>query len=141
MHVKRTTFATLVGYGANAVNPYLVIETMVELQRTKKLDPETSISELFENYRKSINGGLLKIFSKMGISTLQSYHGAQIFEALGISKSVVEKYFTGTVSRIQALPSMISPKKSWFVTVLVSQHVKFQFKFLMWVGLSVETAW
>ncbi|GAM77036.1 glutamate synthase [Vibrio ishigakensis] len=67
-------FATLVGYGANAVNPYLVIETMVELQRTKKLDPATSIKDLFENYRKSINGGLLKIFSKMGISTLQSYH-------------------------------------------------------------------
>ncbi|MGR5540815.1 glutamate synthase central domain-containing protein, partial [Vibrio campbellii] len=96
-------FATLVGYGANAVNPYLVIETMVELQRTKKLDPEASIKDLFENYRNAINGGLLKIFSKMGISTLQSYHGAQIFEALGISKSVVDKYFTGTVSRIQGL--------------------------------------
>jgi glutamate synthase (NADPH/NADH) large chain len=76
---------------------------MVDLQRTKKLDPETNIRELFESYRTSINGGLLKIFSKMGISTLQSYHGAQIFEALGISKSVVDKYFTGTVSRIQGL--------------------------------------
>ncbi|MCL4125862.1 UNVERIFIED_CONTAM: hypothetical protein GTU68_036829 [Idotea baltica] len=96
-------FATLVGYGANAVNPYLVIETIVELQRVKKLDPTVHPKELFDNYRKGVNGGLLKIFSKMGISTLQSYHGAQIFEALGISKSVVDKYFTGTVSRIQGL--------------------------------------
>lgn len=96
-------FATLLGYGANAVNPYLVIETIIELQRTKKLDPEANPRDLFNNYRKAINGGLLKIFSKMGISTLQSYHGAQIFEALGIHKSVVDKYFTGTVSRIQGL--------------------------------------
>ncbi|MGR5141398.1 glutamate synthase large subunit [Photobacterium sp. DNB23_23_1] len=96
-------FATLIGYGANAVNPYLVTETIVDLQRKRKLDPEVPTEELFNNYRKGVNGGLLKIFSKMGISTLQSYHGAQIFEALGISKSVVDKYFTGTVSRIQGL--------------------------------------
>ncbi|NGN99506.1 glutamate synthase large subunit [Grimontia sp. S25] len=96
-------FATLVGYGANAVNPYLVYETLVDLQRKKKLDPEADVDVLFEQYRKAINAGLLKIFSKMGISTLQSYHGAQIFEALGISKAVVDKYFTGTVSRIQGL--------------------------------------
>ncbi|WP_413478659.1 glutamate synthase large subunit [Vibrio hibernica] len=96
-------FATLIGYGANAINPYLVTETIVELQKKKKLDPETPSNELFNNYRKGINAGLLKIFSKMGISTLQSYHGAQIFEALGISKTVVDKYFTGTVSRIQGL--------------------------------------
>ncbi|MFW7522558.1 glutamate synthase large subunit [Vibrio ostreicida] len=96
-------FATLLGYGANAVNPYLVIETIIDLQRTKKLDPAVSPRHLFDNYRNAINGGLLKIFSKMGISTLQSYHGAQIFEALGIHRSVVDKYFTGTVSRIQGL--------------------------------------
>ncbi|MCV5224427.1 hypothetical protein OFC57_36565, partial [Escherichia coli] len=58
-------FATLLGYGANAVNPYLVIETIIELQRTKKLDPEANPRDLFNNYRKAINGGLLKIFSKM----------------------------------------------------------------------------
>lgn len=96
-------FATLLGYGANAVNPYLVLETIVDLQRKRKLDPETPSETLFDNYRKGINGGLLKIFSKMGISTLQSYHGAQIFEALGISRAVVDKYFTGTVTRIQGL--------------------------------------
>ncbi len=96
-------FATLIGYGANAVNPYLVVETLVDLQRQSKLDSETPIEILFNNYRKGINAGLLKIFSKMGISTLQSYHGAQIFEALGINKAVVDKYFTGTVSRIQGM--------------------------------------
>ncbi|WP_217515015.1 glutamate synthase large subunit [Vibrio metschnikovii] len=96
-------FATLVGYGANAVNPYLVVETIVDLQRRNKLDTDIEVNKYFENYRKGINAGLLKIFSKMGISTLQSYHGAQIFEALGISKSVVDKYFTGTVTRIQGL--------------------------------------
>ncbi|EKO3893844.1 MULTISPECIES: glutamate synthase large subunit [unclassified Vibrio] len=96
-------FATLVGYGANAVNPYLVVETIVDLQRRNKLDTDVEVNKYFENYRKGINAGLLKIFSKMGISTLQSYHGAQIFEALGISKSVVDKYFTGTVTRIQGL--------------------------------------
>lgn len=96
-------FATLIGYGANAVNPYLVMESIVDLQKKKKLDAETPSETLFCNYRNGVNGGLLKIFSKMGISTLQSYHGAQIFEALGISKSVVDKYFTGTVTRIQGL--------------------------------------
>ncbi len=96
-------FATLIGYGANAVNPYLVIETIIDLQAKNKLDPQLDPRKLFDNYRSAINGGLLKIFSKMGISTLQSYHGAQIFEALGISRSVVDKYFTGTVSRIQGL--------------------------------------
>ncbi|WP_245869281.1 glutamate synthase-related protein, partial [Vibrio fujianensis] len=96
-------FATLVGYGANAVNPYLVVETIVDLQRRNKLNADLPLEKYFENYRKGINAGLLKIFSKMGISTLQSYHGAQIFEALGISKAVVDKYFTGTITRIQGL--------------------------------------
>lgn len=96
-------FATLVGYGANAVNPYLVTETIFDLKRRNKLDAEIPVDKYFENYRKGINAGLLKIFSKMGISTLQSYHGAQIFEALGISKAVVDKYFTGTITRIQGM--------------------------------------
>lgn len=96
-------FATLVGYGASAINPYLVTETIVDLQRKGKLDCAKTTEELFNNYRKGVNGGLLKIFSKMGISTLQSYHGAQIFEALGISKAVVDKLLTGTVSRIEGL--------------------------------------
>ena len=79
-------FALLIGYGASAVNPYLALETVGQAARA--------------NFIKSINKGLLKTFSKMGISTLQSYRGAQVFEAIGLNKHLVEQYFTGTVSRI-----------------------------------------
>jgi len=96
-------FATLISYGASAVNPYLVFDTIQDLRNKGKLKPELSLDKLFYNYIKSISDGLLKVFSKMGISTMQSYHGAQIFEALGISKDVVDKYFCRTVSRIGGL--------------------------------------
>ncbi len=96
-------FATVIGYGASAINPYLALETLVDLNETDKLKEKYSAEKLFENYAESINSGLLKIFSKMGISTLQSYQAAQIFEAVGISKEVVDLYFTGTVTRIQGL--------------------------------------
>jgi len=92
-------FATLIGFGATAVNPYLALETITGFE--KELDMK--VEKLIKNYTYAINSGLLKIFSKMGISTLQSYHGAQIFEILGINKSVVDKYFTGAVSRIGGL--------------------------------------
>jgi glutamate synthase domain-containing protein 2/glutamate synthase domain-containing protein 1/glutamate synthase domain-containing protein 3 len=84
-------FALLIGYGASAVNPYLALETV---------GPE---EKAMANFVKSINKGLLKTFSKMGISTLQSYRGAQVFEAIGLSKSLVDKYFTGTSSRIEGV--------------------------------------
>ena len=96
-------FATLIGYGASAINPYLAIESLIHMRNTGLIDKDFSDDKLFDNYAKAINGGLLKIFSKMGISTLQSYQGAQIFEALGISSKVVSKYFTGTVSRIEGV--------------------------------------
>ncbi|HEV8145948.1 MAG TPA: glutamate synthase large subunit, partial [Bryobacteraceae bacterium] len=94
-------FALLIGYGASAVNPYLAIETLEELtQRGRVTVPfETAL----KNYKKSINKGLLKVFSKMGISTLQSYRGAQVFEAIGLNQSLVDRYFTGTPSRIQGV--------------------------------------
>jgi hypothetical protein len=94
-------FALLIGYGASAVNPYLAIETLEELaQRGRITVPfETAL----KNYKKSINKGLLKVFSKMGISTLQSYRGAQVFEAIGLNQSLVDRYFTGTPSRIQGV--------------------------------------
>ncbi len=91
-------FALLLGYGASVVNPYVcfaVIDEMVQ-KGTIKID----YREARENYIKSVNKGLLKVLSKMGISTLRSYHGAQIFEAIGISKEVIDLYFTGTASRI-----------------------------------------
>ena len=96
-------FATVLGYGASAINPYLAIRTLEDLKEQGIIDPLQTDDEVFYRYKKAINSGLLKIFSKMGISTLQSYQGAQIFEALGISSAVVKKYFTGTISRIEGL--------------------------------------
>ncbi|WP_119065747.1 glutamate synthase large subunit [Rubrobacter indicoceani] len=92
-------FALLVGYGATAINPYLAFETIEELARDGALG-ELSPEEASENYIKAVKKGLLKILSKMGISTLFSYCGAQIFEAVGIDQDVVDRYFTGTASKI-----------------------------------------
>ncbi len=93
-------FATLIGYGANAINPYMAFDTIVSLE-ANKMSPKGLTNELaFKNYIEAIGGGLLKIFSKMGISTLQSYHGAQIFESIGLSNKVIEACFKGTVSRL-----------------------------------------
>ncbi|ARK12451.1 glutamate synthase large subunit [Fibrella sp. ES10-3-2-2] len=92
--------ATLIGYGASAVNPYMAFETIASLKEKNQLQVDYDIEKLSKNYIKAVNGELLKIFSKMGISTLQSYQGAMIFECLGLNKSVVDQYFTGTVSRI-----------------------------------------
>ncbi len=94
-------FALLIGYGASAVNPYLAIETLEELAQRGRLGVDFSTA--LKNYKKSVNKGLLKIFSKMGISTLQSYRGAQVFEAIGLNKELVDQYFTGTASRIEGV--------------------------------------
>jgi glutamate synthase domain-containing protein 2/glutamate synthase domain-containing protein 3 len=91
-------FALLFGYGADCVNPYLVYEVVGQLIREGDLN--LSRSKAQHNYIKALEKGILKVLSKMGISTLQSYRGAQIFEALGLSGSVIEKCFTGTPSRI-----------------------------------------
>jgi len=93
-------FALLIGYGASAVNPYLALETLQagQLQDTG-VKPEKAVA----HFIKAINKGLLKTFSKMGISTLQSYRGAQVFEAVGLSKRLVDRYFTGTVSRVEGV--------------------------------------
>ncbi|MDP2996109.1 MAG: glutamate synthase large subunit, partial [Bryobacterales bacterium] len=94
--------ALLIGYGASAVNPYLAIETLEDMA-AKGLLNGVSFEIAVENFMKAINKGLLKTFSKMGISTLQSYRGAQIFEAIGLNRDLVEKYFTGTASHIQGV--------------------------------------
>ncbi len=96
-------FALLIGYGASAVNPYLAFETLDDMSRQGNLGPEITYEAAQKNFIKSINKGLLKTFSKMGISTLQSYRGAQVFEAIGLSSSVVKKYFTGTTSRLEGV--------------------------------------
>ena len=91
-------FALLFGYGADCVNPYLAYQAVEHLVREDGLPLDISLA--LGNYRKAVEKGILKILSKMGISTLQSYRGAQIFEALGLSREVIEKCFCGTVSRI-----------------------------------------
>jgi glutamate synthase domain-containing protein 2 len=96
-------FALLIGYGASAVNPYLAIETLEDQAQRGSLADGASFEKALKNYKKAINKGLLKVFSKMGISTLQSYRGAQAFEAVGLNKQLVERYFTGTSSRIEGV--------------------------------------
>ena len=96
-------FALLLGYGASAVNPYLAIGTLEDLWRDGHFPAEYSWDKVFKSYMKATDKGLLKTFSKMGISTLQSYQGAQIFEAIGLNKSLVDRYFTGTASRIEGV--------------------------------------
>jgi glutamate synthase (ferredoxin) len=101
-------FACLVGYGANAVHPYLALETVKQWhgqERTQKMMQagklkQTTIAEAQENYRTAVENGLLKILSKIGISLLTSYSGAQIFEALGINDDVIARGFKGTTSRL-----------------------------------------
>jgi len=96
-------FATVIGYGAAAVNPYLALESMYGLRDEGVLNSELSNEQITAKYTAAVGSGLLKTFSKMGISTLQSYLGAQVFEALGINSDVIKQYFTGTVSRIEGL--------------------------------------
>ena len=91
-------FATLLGYGACAVNPYLAHDTIAQLIDEGLLDKDYYAA--VDDYNKAVLNGIVKIASKMGISTIQSYQSSQIFEAVGISKDVIDKYFTGTVSRV-----------------------------------------
>jgi glutamate synthase (NADPH/NADH) large chain/glutamate synthase (ferredoxin) len=96
-------FACLLGYGAGTVNPYLIFETLVDLERDGYLPEGLDAQTAEGKFIKAINKGLLKIFSKMGISTVQSYCGAQIFEAIGLNRELVDRYFTGTPSRIEGI--------------------------------------
>ena len=95
-------FALLISYGASAINPYLALESirgLIEDEHLQKIDRKKAV----KNFIKAVSKGVVKTMSKMGISTIQSYHGAQIFEAVGISKKVIDKYFTWTSTRIEGL--------------------------------------
>ncbi len=96
-------FACLIAFGATAINPYLALASIRNMKVNGTLQTELDWDVLRTNYIKAICEGLLKVFSKMGISTLQSYQGAQIFEILGLNQEVVDKYFTGATSRIQGI--------------------------------------
>jgi glutamate synthase (NADPH/NADH) large chain len=93
-------FCCLAGYGAEAINPYLAFETMEELHENGELPPEVDAHEVVKRFIKSIGKGIMKVMSKMGISTYQSYCGAQIFDAVGLADDFVAQYFTGTATRI-----------------------------------------
>ncbi len=92
-------FAVLLGYGAEGINPYLAFDTIRHLVETKDIEPE-DYQQAESGYIKAVTDGIIKVLSKMGISTIQSYRGAQIFEAVGIRLDVIEKYFTRTSSRL-----------------------------------------
>ena len=95
--------ALLIGFGAGAVNPYLAFETIAELTHAKLLDKELDVAKASANYVYALKKGLLKVMSKMGISTIASYHGAQIFEAIGLSREVVDEYFVGCSSPLSGI--------------------------------------
>ena len=96
-------FALLGGYGAEAVHPYLALETLLDLAAKGDLGPDLDGRKAIKNFVKAIGKGLKKVMSKMGTSTYMSYTGAQIFEAVGLAKSLVDKYFTGTTSSIEGI--------------------------------------
>ncbi|KAI9831057.1 MAG: glutamate synthase [NADH] [Phylliscum demangeonii] len=93
----------LLGYGADAICPYLAMECILKMNHEKLIRKPLSDEAVIDNYKHSCDGGILKVMSKMGISTLQSYKGAQIFEALGVDDSVVDRCFTGTATRIRGV--------------------------------------
>jgi glutamate synthase domain-containing protein 2/glutamate synthase domain-containing protein 1/glutamate synthase domain-containing protein 3 len=95
--------ATLIGYGAAAINPYVMLESLYALHRDGRLPGEMTPEEAEQRTIKAIGKGLLKILSKMGISTIRSYTGAQIFEAVGVKREVVDRHFTGTTSRVEGI--------------------------------------
>ncbi|MCU0690921.1 MAG: glutamate synthase large subunit, partial [Polyangiaceae bacterium] len=108
-------FALLIGYGAGAINPYLAFGTIAQLvQDHAHVDEGITIDKAVANYIKAIDKGLLKIYAKMGISTLQAYRGAQVFEAVGLHRDFLAKYFEGTRSRVSGVGlDVIARESGW----------------------------
>ena len=96
-------FCVLAGYGAEAINPYLAFETLADMHARGEFPEEVDTTEIVERYIKAINKGMLKVMSKMGISTYQSYCGAQIFDAVGLSSELVDEFFFGTATMIEGV--------------------------------------
>jgi len=96
-------FCLLVSYGAGAINPYLAFETFEQMIKQKSLPKKITLKVAKQNYFKAIKKGMFKVFSKMGISTIQSYRGAQIFEAIGLDENLIQEFFAGTPSRISGI--------------------------------------
>lgn len=96
-------FATMIGYGASGIYPYLAYDTIANAYNTGKLDQSKPVSHYLDSYIKGVGKGLLKVLSKMGISTMQSYQAAQVFECIGLGQEVISKCFKGTISRLDGL--------------------------------------
>ncbi|MCF6309568.1 MAG: glutamate synthase large subunit [Sulfurimonas sp.] len=96
-------FATLIGYGANAINPYLAFESIEDMRKREMINESITHEQAVENYITAIGKGIFKVMSKMGISTIRSYTGAQIFEAVGLSQDLVDNYFKGTPTRLEGI--------------------------------------
>src|ERR1700684_3543007 len=105
-------FALLSGYGASAINPYLALESVENLAWRGELPGDVTPEVAAQHFFKAIKKGLLKTFSKMGISTLQSYQGAQVFEAIGLNKELIDAYFAGTASRIEGIGLGVLARKA-----------------------------
>jgi glutamate synthase (ferredoxin) len=105
-------FALLIGYGASAVNPYLVFESLAAMVQDGSL-PVPSADHASAAFVKAANKGVVKVISKMGISTVQSYHGAQVFEAIGLEDALVARYFTGTASRVGGAGLEVVAREAW----------------------------
>ncbi len=96
-------FCLLAGYGADAINPYLALEEIQHAANRGEFPPDTDSGHLVDRYITAVKKGILKTMSKMGISTLRSYHGAQLFEAIGLNREVIDSYFKGTASRVEGV--------------------------------------
>src|SRR5450759_3635130 len=96
-------FALLLGYGATAINPYLAFDIVADMAGKELLEGKIGVTQAVENYIQAICKGLLKVMSKMGISTLRSYRSAQVFEEIGLNAALIDRYFPGTASRIQGI--------------------------------------
>jgi glutamate synthase domain-containing protein 2/glutamate synthase domain-containing protein 1/glutamate synthase domain-containing protein 3 len=105
-------FACLIGFGASAVNPYLAFEIIADMHEKGDLQSGVTLESAVENYITAVKKGLLKIMSKMGVSTIRSYKGAQIFEAVGLSEELVKRYFPGTPSRIGGIGLSVIARES-----------------------------
>ncbi|MEW5736149.1 MAG: glutamate synthase large subunit [Thermodesulfobacteriota bacterium] len=118
--------ALLLGYGATAVNPYLAFETIADMALEDRLERKVQVAVALENYIKALCKGLLKIMSKMGISTLRSYRSAQVFEAVGISRDCVARYFPQTASRIGGvgIPDIAAAAAAWHRAALGKARVE-----------------
>ncbi len=123
-------FATLIGYGASAVNPWLALESLAQLKDMGLAEPDVDDAYLQGKYLKAVEKGVVKVMSKMGISTVASYRGAQIFEAVGLSKELVDRYFTNTPSRIGGIgmkeiaqEALLNHARAWTPAPLVEREL------------------